>query len=195
MTAHQDLRTEIIEATWRILRNTGFEGFKVQQVIARVGTSTRAFYREFEDKDALFVFLMQDEYARTATRLEHVVEARTDPVGQVSAWMRELIFAAGDPRRAARARLFASRPALMHRFPEVFDAADQLLRSSLVVAIMHGREVGTFTSVNPETDAKLIAQLTGASMNHALGLTDHEALETTITDVVEFALRALGHRT
>ena len=43
------------------------------------------------------------------------------------------------------------------------------------------------------TDAELISQLAGASMNHALGGTDPVALEATIAEVVEFALRALGH--
>ena len=193
MTGNRDLRTEILEATWMILRSTGFEGFKVQQVITRVGMSTRAFYHEFDDKDALFVALMQDEYSRSAARLEQVVTSLTDPVEQVGAWVRELILAAGDPRRAAWARLFASQPALMHRFPEAFEAADQLLRRPLLMAVRRGREQGLFMSVNPWTDAELISQLAGASMNHALGGTDPATLETTIAEVVEFALRALGH--
>jgi AcrR family transcriptional regulator len=193
MTGNRDLRAEILEATWTILRNTGFDGFKVQQVIARVGTSTRAFYNEFADKDALFVALMQDEYSRSAARLERVVESLTDPVEQVGAWVRELVLAAGDPRRAARARLFASQPALMHRFPEAFEAADQLLRRPLVMAVGRGREQGLFTPGDPGTDAELISQLAGASMNHALGGTDPVALEATIAAVVDFCLRALGH--
>jgi AcrR family transcriptional regulator len=183
MGVGRDLRTEIIEATWRMLRSTGFEGFKVQQVIKQVGASTRAFYHEFEDKDALFVALMQDEYSRSATRLGLVVAAYADPVEQIGAWVRELILAAGDPRRAARARLFASRPALMHQFPEAFEAADQLLRRPLVMAVLSGRDQGVFTSVRPETDAELFSQLAGASMT----------LEATIAEVVDFALRALGH--
>lgn len=192
MTAGRDRRTEIIDATWSILRSTGFEGFKVQRVIAQVGMSARAFYCEFADKDALFVALMQDEYARSAARLEERVADLTDPIDQVAAWIRELMLAAGDPHRAARARLFASQRALKHRFPEAFESADRLLRRPLVDAVRRGQDQGIFLSNAPEVDAELVSQLVGASMNQALGKTGADGLEAAITDVVDFALRALG---
>ncbi len=185
-----DERARLIGAAWTVLERSGYEGFKVQLLLRETGLSARTFYRHFSDKDELFLALMADEYARVGRLVGAQIAHATAPDERVAAWVRAIVLAAGDPRRAARARLFTSQPAVLLRFPEQLSRAAQAVLDPLVQAITAGHDAGLFPLADPARDPALIHDLAGAAMSTALA---HPSDVETIADsVADFVLRALG---
>ncbi len=186
-----DLRL-VIEAAWRVLERTNFEGFKVERVLHEADISARTFYRHFADKDELLLALLRDEMSRAGGRLRVTVAEVDDPVAKVSVWIRAVIGAAGDPRRVARARLFSSQQGLFWRFAAELHEGTQLLMSPLRDALALGVISGEFPWCYPDRDAPLIYALVGGEMTHALAESPGADVETAIENTIAFVLRSLG---
>lgn len=185
-----DERARLIGAAWTVLERAGFEGFKVQLLLRETGLSARAFYRHFSDKDELFLTLMADEYSRSGARVRAALAGAGTPDEQVAAWAREIVLAAGDPKRAARARLFTSQPGVVRRFADELARAARAILDPLTDAITAGRDAGIFPLADPERDALLIHDLAGAAMSTALARPGDEV--EIAASVADFVLRALG---
>jgi AcrR family transcriptional regulator len=186
-------RQRILEATWTVLARSGFEGFKVQLVLREAGVSARTFYRHFADKDALFLALVREEMARAAPRIRAAVERVDSPVDRIAAWIKSVIGAAGDPKRAARTRLFVSWQTLNRRFPGEVATGTESLYQPLLEAIVAGKQAGLFPWADPTRDAVFIHVLVGGLLSEA-ALADQPArpLEIVIQEATDFSLRALG---
>jgi AcrR family transcriptional regulator len=182
----------LVDAAWRVLERTNFEGFKVERVIHEADVSTRTFYRYFADKDELLLALLRDEMARAATRLRATVDAEHEPAAMVSVWIRSVIGAAADPRRTARAKLFSAQQPLLRRFPTDVDEATLHLVEPLRDALILGARSGVFPWAEPERDALAIYALTGAAMSDALSDRPGEDIGETADRTTSFVLRALG---
>jgi AcrR family transcriptional regulator len=187
-------RQRLIAAAWTVLGRSSFEGFKVQLLLRETGLSARTFYRHFADKDALFVTLMTDEYARAGAQIQAAVERAGDPVGKVAAWIEAILGTAAHPGRAARARLFTSGVTVARRFAGDIAAAERPVLQPLEEAIGAGRAAGDFPWAEPSRDARMTQQLAGGAMIQALAGEDPEAIEELVSHVTDFVLRALGHR-
>lgn len=187
-----DDSTNLIGAAWRVLERAGFEGFKVQLVMREAGVSARTFYRHFSDKDELLLALMRDEMARAGLRLRAAVAAVDEPAAKVEAWIRTVISAAADPRRAARARLFSSQQPLFRRFPLELGEGTELLMQPLRDAIARGVDAGIFPWAEPDRDAALVYALAGGEMTHALAERPGGDVDGVVADTTAFVLRALG---
>jgi AcrR family transcriptional regulator len=188
--AEADERARLIGAAWTVLERSGFEGFKVQLLLRETGLSARTFYRHFSDKDELFLTLMADEYARVGRRIRAALAPLARPDERVVAWVREIVLAATEPKRAARARLFTSRPAVVRRFAEQLAEAAGVIVEPLRDSIAAGQDVGLFPWADPDRDALLIHDLAGAAMSTALGRAG--SAEDIAASVADFVLRALG---
>jgi AcrR family transcriptional regulator len=186
-------RRRILEATWTVLARSGFEGFKVQLVLREAGVSARTFYRHFANKDALFLAVVREEMSRAAPHIRAAVARAESPVDRITAWIRSLIGAAGDPKRAARTRLFVSLQTINRRFPAEVATGTESLYEPLLEAIAAGRQTGLFPWADPARDAVLIHVLVSGLLSDAV-LADAPTLplETVIEDATNFSLRALG---
>jgi AcrR family transcriptional regulator len=188
--AEADERIRLIRAAWTVLERSGFEGFKVQLLLRETGLSARTFYRHFSDKDELFLTLMADEYARVGRRVTTALALVDDPDERVVVWIREIVLAANEPKRAARARLFTSQPAVVRRFADQLTQASRAILDPLAESIAAGQAAGLFPRANVEHDPPLIHDLAGAAMSTALGRAG--AAEDIAAAVADFVLRALG---
>jgi AcrR family transcriptional regulator len=189
-----DERAELVRAARVVLERAGYEGFKVQLLLRETGLSARTFYRHFAGKDDLLLVLMQDEYARSGARVRAAVARADGAARKVGAWIEEIVQAASDPRRAARARLFTSQPAVLRRFPDEVAAAARLVLEPLAEAIREGRSTGELPGGDPDRDPELILQLAGAAMSQALAEGRDQSVDEVAADVTDFVLRALGAR-
>jgi AcrR family transcriptional regulator len=187
-----DERARIVRAAWTVVGRSGFEGLKVQLVLREAGVSARSFYRHFGDKDELLLALMRDEMSRSASRLSALVAGEEEPIAKVTVWIREIITAAGDPKRVARARLFTSQQPIMRRFSADVEAGAALLREPLLEAITLGREAGVFPWADPARDASVIYRLAGASLTDSLVDAGDRDVASVVAVATSFALRALG---
>jgi AcrR family transcriptional regulator len=186
-------RQRILDATWIVLARSGFEGFKVQLVLREAGVSARTFYRNFTDKDALFLAVVREEMSRAAPRIRAAVERAESPADRIAAWIRSVIGAAGDPKRAARTKLFVSLQTINRRFPGEVATGTSSLYEPLLEAIAAGKDAGHFPWADPPRDAALIHVLVGGLLSDAaLPDTPILPLETLIRDATNFSLRALG---
>jgi AcrR family transcriptional regulator len=131
--------------------------------------------------------------SRAAPRIRAAVERAQNPVDRVAAWIRSVIGAAGDPKRAARTRLFVSLQTINRRFPGEVATGTESLYESLLETIAAGKEAGIFPWADPARDAVLIHVLVGGLLSDA-ALADDPTLplETVIQDATKFSLRALG---
>lgn len=187
-----DERARLVRAARVVLDRAGYEGFKVQLLLRETGLSARSFYRHFADKDHLLLTLMQDEYARSGRRIRAALARADGPADKVAAWIDEIVQAAGDPRRAARARLFTSQPAILRRFPDEVARAARLVLEPLEAAIREGRETGVFPRGDPDRDPQLVHDLAGAVMTRALAEGRSRSIDDVSSAVTDFVLRALG---
>jgi len=192
MSAGDDERARLVRAARAVLERAGWEGFKVQLVLRETGLSARTFYRHFAGKEELLLVLMEDEYARSGARIRAALARATGPAAKVAAWIDEIVQAAGDPRRAARARLFTSQPAVLRRFPGEVAAAARLVLGPLEDAIREGRSTGELPRGDADRDPHLVLQLAGAAMAHALARGGEASVDDVATEVTDFVLRALG---
>jgi AcrR family transcriptional regulator len=75
-------RAALLTAAAALLHAEGAEAISVRRVAAAVGTSTRAVYSLFEDKDGLLRALSED-VAETMRRHHEAIPERTDPLAEI----------------------------------------------------------------------------------------------------------------
>lgn len=188
-----DERGRIIDAAYACLSAPRTGPVPIAAILDRAGVSTRAFYRHFESKDALFIALLERESAVLVERLEHIPE--TTPGGAVAelqAWVCHMFEMVNDPRRAGKFDALESDEVRVAKgYREVRDRIRTERERSLIDILARGRRDGVFPDTDPPVDAAAISGAVGRVFE---GLADPDAPTTdqAIVAVVNFALRALG---
>ncbi|HYF45676.1 MAG TPA: TetR/AcrR family transcriptional regulator [Acidimicrobiales bacterium] len=185
-------RARLLEAGHAVLTRQGYEGLRVDDVLREAELGTRAFYRHFEGKSALFLALFTDEVTRSTDRLRGVVDATATPTDRVRAWIGAVLDLGFDPRLAERARGFmAERARLEAEYPdEVADClGDQ--RAPLVEAINAGVADGSFPAAEPAADALAIQHLCLGLLGDQLSGSGRLSRPEAIELAERFALLAL----
>lgn len=81
---HGDLRAELIEATRRLVEDTGPDGFSVSQACRVAGVSTAAPYRHFKDRGEMLLAVMADgvdcHYRQMVDALEGIAPGKPDRI-------------------------------------------------------------------------------------------------------------------
>lgn len=183
----------LLAAAREVLADRGYDGLRVEDVLREAGLSTRAFYRHFSGKDALFLALFEQESARADLRLRARMEQTGDPVEAVREWVVAVLAVVYDPRLAKRAQVFAGeRGSLARRFPGEIDRLNSRRLESLEAAIEQGRSQGAFLSADPAIDARAIHHLCNGLIDDRLyGATKLSRAEA-VALATRFALSALG---
>jgi AcrR family transcriptional regulator len=183
---------ELLAAAREVLAERGYDGLRVEDVLVEARLSTRAFYRHFAGKDALFLALFEQESMRADLRLRARVEQAGDPVQAVHEWVTAVLGVVYEPRLAKRARLFAGeRGSLARRFPEEIDRLTRHQLEPLEAAIEAGRAAGTFPSAEPAQDARAIHHLCSGLINDRLYSSTSLSRGGAVALATRFALGAL----
>jgi AcrR family transcriptional regulator len=185
-------RARLVKAGHAVLTRDGYDGLKVEAVLDAAELSTRAFYRHFDGKSALFLALFTDEVDRSSARLAAAVEAESTPAGRVRAWVRTVLSLGYDRDLARRAQGFMTQRGFLEReFPDAIASCLAGQRQPLAAAISGGVDDGSFVSPDPEADALAVHHLCLGLLSDALtGSGDLD--ERAAIDLVErFALRTL----
>lgn len=184
---------DLLAAAHRVLHERGYDGLRVEDVLREAGLSTRAFYRHFSGKSALFLSMFEQESMRADQHLRGRLARAGDPASAVREWVRAVLALAYDPRLARRARLFAGEQgALARRFPEEVDRLTRRQIAPLEDAIAAGRATGVFPGADAKTDARAIHHLCSGLIADRLNGATTLSRAGAVDVATRFALRALG---
>ena len=79
-----------LDAAFELIDEKGTTDFTIQEVIDRSKQSLRGFYQYFDGKDELLLALFEDSIIESATDLHDVVDAESDPLARLRAFMVRL---------------------------------------------------------------------------------------------------------
>jgi AcrR family transcriptional regulator len=185
-------RQRLVDAAWVVLARSGWSGLKVDLVLHEAGLSTRSFYRHFDTKNALMVHLLESELDVATDHLRSRAGGRSDPPGQVVAWLNAFVGLGVHRSTVGRARLFiATWGSLDREFPQAVAGVRSRLVATLAEVIERGREAGCFPCAEPTADADHIFSLAVGRLIELRGASPAQ-LHEQMAGTHRFALRALG---
>jgi AcrR family transcriptional regulator len=76
-----------VETARELVEASGGDDFTVQQLVDRMGVSTRTFYQHFSGKDDLIVAMFEEAQRESAKALRKVIASETDPVERLRAFI------------------------------------------------------------------------------------------------------------
>ncbi|MBU9766353.1 TetR/AcrR family transcriptional regulator [Mycobacterium sp. TNTM28] len=183
-----------MEAAFGCLSEPHTGAVPVAAVLARAGLSTRAFYRHFESKDALFLAMMRGEGDSLARRLDRIAEEYDGPpADQLQVWLGQIFGLLADERLLMHMTVLDSDEVRAARgYRAAREQWHDERERSLASILRRGREDGSFPLAEPEKDAVAI----GAVVSHVMSrlCSDGDSIVAQ-ADVVDFALRAVGAHT
>jgi AcrR family transcriptional regulator len=160
---------ELVEATFRLIAETGNVDPNVRDILREAGISTQAFYRYFTSKDELMLVVLDAGRRRLATYLENRMNRHDDPLEQISEWIAGVIHQCEVKRASARTRPFMlHKGGLEARFPDEYALTESLLRNQLTTAITRGIEMRLCETSDPDGDAQIIYDYTMTHMSRHL---------------------------
>lgn len=83
--SQEETRTRLILAAEKIFIQCGFEGASVERIAEAAGFSRGAFYSNFDDKDALFLAVLNKRRLDTAVALDTILKQNPDTAGRLRA--------------------------------------------------------------------------------------------------------------
>ncbi|OCB47776.1 hypothetical protein A5721_08450 [Mycobacterium vulneris] len=160
-------------------------------VLARAGLSTRAFYRHFESKDALFLAMQESSGKSLGRRLDQIADdTEGAPADQLALWIRVSFDVIHDARLRGRAMVLDLEEVRSAKGYQSVQEQWRLDRErSLADLLRRGRADGSFPLTRPDRDAAAIR----AVVSHELSrLSADGDWECACAAAVDFALRAVG---
>ncbi|EHI13721.1 TetR/AcrR family transcriptional regulator [Mycolicibacterium thermoresistibile] len=186
-------RKRIIDAAYQCLSERHVNPVSVAAILARAECSSRAFYRHFESKDALFLAMVEEESAALTRRLDRIVaEHPGTPIEQLQAWVEQLFALVYDPALREHMQVIDSDEVRSAKgFREVRERAHIERERSLRTILTRGRADGSMPLTDPECDAVAIGAVVARALLEQTDLTDDE-YRVGVECVMDFALRAIG---
>jgi AcrR family transcriptional regulator len=186
-------RRRIIEAAYACLSAPRSGPVPIAAILERAGVSTRAFYRHFESKDALFIAMLESESDELVRRLERIPQTVPGgPVAELRAWVAQMFDLVNDPRRASKMDVLDSDEVRVAKgYYAVRDRIRAEREHSLIAILDRGLQAGVFPDASPAADA---AAISGAVSRVLAGMAGPDAPSSAdaLEGVMSFALRALG---
>lgn len=122
----------LIDATYRVIAETGHVDPPIRAILVEAGLSNPAFYRHFRSKDELLLVMLDEGRRRLVTYLAHRTRSVVGDDKRVAEWVRGVLAQAADPDAARRTRPFVTEVARLHdRFPEQQEASEQQIVAQL----------------------------------------------------------------
>ncbi|MGV0836054.1 TetR/AcrR family transcriptional regulator [Mycolicibacterium thermoresistibile] len=188
-----DDRAKIIDAAYQCMSEGHVSTVSVAAILARAECSSRAFYRHFQSKDALFLAMVEEESAALTERLDRIVaEHPGTPVEQLEAWAEQLFSLVFDPElRKHMVVIDSDEVRAAKGYREVRQRAHADRERSLQMILGRGRADGSMPLTDPECDAVAISAVVARALIEQADLTA-VGFRVGVDCVMDFALRALG---
>jgi AcrR family transcriptional regulator len=108
----------LIDAAFRVMRETGSLDPRVEQIVRAAGLSNQAFYRHFRSKGELLLAVLDDGIGQLCAYLGKRMAGADSGEARVREWLAGMLAQALHPAGAASTRPFAlARARLAEQFP------------------------------------------------------------------------------
>jgi AcrR family transcriptional regulator len=184
---------QIVDATYRLIQETGGLDPTLRDILKESGLSTQAFYKHFRSKDELLLLLLDDGRRQLVGYLTHRMDKASRPAAKIRAWIEGVLHQAANPEAAARTRPFlANRDRLAEQFPAEQQASVDLLVDLLADAIRRLPDrKGEDRKQAARRDAEAIYDVAFAALHRYL-TRQTKPLATETDHLVRFCLSAVG---
>ena len=159
-------RQLLLDAAVRVMSENGYDGTSVNDVLEEAGLSTRAFYRQFDSKQALLTALIERERDRVAFHLEKAAKSADGPLAAVEAWIDAFLDLLYNPEIAPTTAIFTAPSVLAsYTLATSLPEMQRMFCPPLVKALRAGERAGVLKSKTPEADAYCIHALVHAALD------------------------------
>ena len=187
-----DVRTVILTAAAKSVREQGVRGLSIASVLERAQLSTRAFYRHFESKDELVAAIFLEMARVEMLRLRRKMAAASTPVEAVAAWIDGRLDLAFDENIKSDLRhLSQEAQSQMFAAPDLIAPAYAQMLEPLIEQLQRGVQQRGFHDIDPVTAAQSIQGVVWASTERQWATGDCERADVR-RHVLRFCLRGLG---
>ena len=140
---------EIMQATYRALREHGYADLTIKRIAEEYGKSTAAIHYHYDTKEDLLVAFLDYLLERFVDSIREV--ETTDPDERLNLLLDELLVAPKENRDLSVALLeMRSQAPYKEGFSERFQQNDEYIRYMLKAVINHGIDEGEFEDVDAE---------------------------------------------
>jgi AcrR family transcriptional regulator len=188
---HDAERSLLLRSAFRVIRRNGYGNAQITDILTEAGVGTRAFYRHFASKDDVLRELFHENATRSREMLEERIDAMSDPLGKLLAWIEEMLDLAYTPRRRDRARLFRSAAAQV-AYGDEADLAIRELYAPLTAVLREGAATGAFPTCDPIHDGTIIHAIVWPYFTAAVQEAPLTSKKAAYRNILRFCLPALG---
>ncbi|TMQ90889.1 TetR/AcrR family transcriptional regulator [Actinomadura soli] len=188
-------RTRIIEAAYRCLADAQGAPVSITEILTAAGLSTRAFYRQFESKDALLLAMFRRDGARVMDELRELAAAAGSPAEALGALIAGMLGITADERRRQRVLALTSGEATRARGYAGERGRVMAEQEAIIAEILAaGLADGSFPWADPGPDARFVLAALGQAFEDQMAGTAKTTAAEAAAQITRFALRALGAR-
>jgi len=182
---------EIMEATYRALREHGYADLTIKRIAAEYGKSTAAVHYHYDTKEdllAAFLDYILDQFVQTI----HEVET-TDPEQRLTLLLDKLLVAPQENPDLSVALLeMRSQAPYNEAFAERFRQNDEYVRYLVKAVINHGIDEGAFADVDADRVTRSLMTIADGARTRSVVFDDvgeYERARATAEEYVDATLR------
>jgi AcrR family transcriptional regulator len=185
-------RDAILRAASRLFSRQGYHSTSVADVIAAAGISRGTFYLYFDNKDSLFLELIEQFVQRIISVVEVVDPSRPHPTQRIYENVRRVVDVVFD-NRDLTVLVLRENVGLNPEVDEKLQRFYGFVRSMVEGALENGARVGLIRKVNePIVATALIGAIKEVFMHHLVIAPDNApARESVAESLLDFGLRGL----
>ncbi|MFI0482894.1 TetR/AcrR family transcriptional regulator [Actinomadura sp. 9N215] len=186
-------RVRIMDAAYRCLADARGAPVSITEILTAAGLSTRAFYRQFESKDALLLAMFRRDSTRVMAELREVAASAASPAEALGGLIAGMLAITADERRRRRVLALTSGEATRAR-GYAGERGRVMAEQEAVIAeiLAAGRADGSFPLADPGQDARFVRAALGQAFEDQMAGTADATAAETAARLTGFALRALG---
>lgn len=191
-TDPQDTREQILAATYRTLKNRGYDDLTISAIGEEFEKSPSLVYRHYDSKDDLVLECLA--YLLERFERDVTTDSITDPRGRLEDFLDWGLEDATPDRLAFVAMIVELRSLAVHdeAYRDHFTRSDEVFATYLADVVEAGIESGDFRECDPDQVARtLVTTLSGAMVHHSTTEGDWlEAVAAELETYVETRLYA-----
>jgi len=181
-----DQTEEIMQATYRALREHGYADLTIQRIADEYGKSTAAIHYYYDTKDDLLAAFLDYLLERFVDSI-HSVET-TDPEARLELLLDELLVKPQENPDLSVALLeMRSQAPYKEAFSDRFRQNDEYIRYLIKAVINHGIDEGVFNDVDADHVTRSLLTIIDGARTRAVMLNDTAELETARETASEYA--------